>query len=294
MPLVLTEYLRRMRGGSQSHLMRAEDGKVYVVKFQGNPQGTHVLFNELFAARLAQRLGLPTANTCVVQLPDTLAADDRLHFELASGKQQIQPGLHLGSEIVLSTMQGRIYDILPITQFCKLRNASDLFGILAFDKWVCNIDDRQCVYWRRSADKKFSMTFIDNGHCFGGPNWIFRDDPFRGMCRNLDVYPEIRGWDCFEPWLCRIEALSSDDLCEIASEIPPDWHDENPVSVQTILSTLLERRSRVPELIREFQRVCGARLKSVQYLPIHSRYDESSVDHGRTDEMQVRLSQLPA
>ncbi|MGH9781379.1 MAG: HipA family kinase, partial [Candidatus Acidiferrales bacterium] len=58
MPLAI-EYIRRMRGGAQSHLMRCEDENYYVVKFQNNPQGTRILANELLGTRLAARIGLP-------------------------------------------------------------------------------------------------------------------------------------------------------------------------------------------------------------------------------------------
>jgi hypothetical protein len=48
--------VRRMRGGAQSHLMRASDGHLYVVKFQDNPQHTRSLVNELLATRLAHKI----------------------------------------------------------------------------------------------------------------------------------------------------------------------------------------------------------------------------------------------
>jgi hypothetical protein len=38
-----------MRGGAQAHLMRADDGRFYVVKFQNNPQHLRVPANELLA-----------------------------------------------------------------------------------------------------------------------------------------------------------------------------------------------------------------------------------------------------
>ena len=44
-----------MRGGAQSHLMFADDGHYYVVKFQNNPQHIRVLANELIATRIAER-----------------------------------------------------------------------------------------------------------------------------------------------------------------------------------------------------------------------------------------------
>src|SRR5713226_6417980 len=58
--LYAVEEVRRMRGGSQSHLMRCSDGNYYVVKFQNNPQHRRILVNELLGTRLARRLGLPT------------------------------------------------------------------------------------------------------------------------------------------------------------------------------------------------------------------------------------------
>ncbi len=53
------QHLRRLRGGSQSHLLRASDGASYVTKFQNNPQHIRVLANEMLATRLGLALGLP-------------------------------------------------------------------------------------------------------------------------------------------------------------------------------------------------------------------------------------------
>jgi hypothetical protein len=48
--------LRRMRGGSQAHLVKGSDGYTYVAKFAGNPQGDRALINEWIAYRLFQRV----------------------------------------------------------------------------------------------------------------------------------------------------------------------------------------------------------------------------------------------
>src|SRR6266851_2180303 len=58
-PLHAIQHIRRMRGGSQAHLLRASDGAYYVTKFKNNPQHLRVLANEMFASRLGQWLGLP-------------------------------------------------------------------------------------------------------------------------------------------------------------------------------------------------------------------------------------------
>lgn len=57
--VLATQEIRRMRGGAQSHLMLASDGKLYVVKFQNNPQHIRVLANEMLATRLGPPSGLP-------------------------------------------------------------------------------------------------------------------------------------------------------------------------------------------------------------------------------------------
>ncbi len=41
------QHLRPLRGGAQSHLLRASDGACYVTKFQNNPQHIRVLANEM-------------------------------------------------------------------------------------------------------------------------------------------------------------------------------------------------------------------------------------------------------
>src|ERR1044071_5558897 len=56
MPVEAVQHVRRMRGGAQAHLMRADDGHFYVVKFQNNPQHLRVLANELLATRLPESM----------------------------------------------------------------------------------------------------------------------------------------------------------------------------------------------------------------------------------------------
>ena len=71
MAIEAVQHIRRMRGGAQSHLMRAADGHFYVVKFQNNPQHTKVLANELLATRLLVRTRVP------LLLLRMIEADDR-------------------------------------------------------------------------------------------------------------------------------------------------------------------------------------------------------------------------
>src|SRR5690349_24024958 len=51
------EHIRRMAGGSQSHLLRCSDGEYYVVKFPNNPQGMRTHACDLLGTLLATEIG---------------------------------------------------------------------------------------------------------------------------------------------------------------------------------------------------------------------------------------------
>lgn len=136
MHVTLSEHVRALRGGSQSRLMRGEDGNYYVVKFQGNPQGTRTLASEWLATRLAQVVGLPVAVPAIVEFDETLFRNSELHFQTPEGSIPICSGLHYGSCYVINPLHGRTFDILPKSFLTELKNKEDLLGIFAFDNWL--------------------------------------------------------------------------------------------------------------------------------------------------------------
>jgi hypothetical protein len=71
-------HLRPLRGGAQSHLLKASDGACYVTKFQNNPQHIRVLANETLATNLGLALGLPLPRVEVIEVPDHPAIDHAL------------------------------------------------------------------------------------------------------------------------------------------------------------------------------------------------------------------------
>ena len=73
--LSAVQQIRRMRGGSQSHLMRASDGHFYITKFQNNPQHVRVLANEFLASRIGLRLGLPMPQAQVIEVSEWLVTN---------------------------------------------------------------------------------------------------------------------------------------------------------------------------------------------------------------------------
>ena len=147
--------------------MRAADGFLYVVKFQNNPQGARVLANELLATRLAEAAGLPVPAAEVIEVSEWLISNTReLTIQLAGQSIPCLPGLQYGSRYALPPWEGQVLDWLPQSMLDRVRNLEWFAGMLAFDKWLCNADSRQAVWWRRSRER---YIFRGQRRCYESP-----------------------------------------------------------------------------------------------------------------------------
>src|SRR5271156_579515 len=221
MPLAVQQ-VRRMRGGAQSHLMRCEDGGYYVVKFQNNPQGARILANELLGTRLAARMGLPTPAAAIVEVRGSLIEHtDDLVIQLGRGRTRCRAGLQFGSRYPGSPADTVGYDFLPDEQLREVVNLADFCGMLVFDKWTCNTNGRQAVFFRAQSESRYQAWMIDHGFCFSAVDWNFPDAPLRGLYARHRVYASARGMQTFEPWLARIEGKMTEAVFdEVYKEIP--------------------------------------------------------------------------
>src|SRR5664279_1543624 len=85
MPLTAVRHLRKMRGGAQAHLLEADDGKWYVVKFRNNPQHRRVLVNEALCATLLRYLRISAPQTALIQVgAGFLAANPECSMQLGT------------------------------------------------------------------------------------------------------------------------------------------------------------------------------------------------------------------
>jgi HipA-like protein len=270
MPLAVEE-IRRMRGGAQAHLMRCADDNYYVVKFQNNPQGRRILANELLASRIAARMGLPVAGADTVEVRRGLIErTGDLVIQLGRGREPCAAGLQFGSRFPGDPASTVVYDFLPDEQLREAANLEAFAGVLAFDKWTCNTNGRQAVFYHsplpgqqsathaesgdtpRAAinEARYRALFIDHGFCFNAGEWNFPDAPLRGIYARGMVYEGVRGMEAFEPWIARLEKLGMAELGEAADGIPDEWYDGDFDALEKMLAQLERRRKLVPELIR--------------------------------------------
>jgi hypothetical protein len=256
------EQVRRMRGGAQSHLMRCSNQAYYVVKFQNNPQGLRILANELLGTRLAARLGLSVAEPEVVEVrAELIAHTEDLVIQLGRGRAPCKAGKQFGSRYPGNLADVAVYDFLPDEQLREVTNIAEFCGMLVFDKWTCNTNGRQAIFFHdadgtaHSVERgagtaaRYCAQMIDNGFCFNAAEWNFPDAPLRGLYARHRVYEGVRGMDSFEAWIARVERIEESALEEIYGQIPPEWYDCDADALEKMLEQLLRRRGLVRELI---------------------------------------------
>ena len=254
-PLRAVEHIRRMRGGSQSHLMRCSDGNYYVVKFQNNPQHLRILVNELLGTKLAARLGLSTTAVAIIDVAEDLirlTPDLQIETPWTVNWHPIpcQPGRQFGSRYPGSPHHLTVLDFLPEKQLLHSGNLQDFVGMLVFDLWTCNADPRQVIFGRQEVGAPYQAWMIDQGFCFNGGEWKFPDKPRRNLYDRKVVYQHVRGIESFEPWLIRLESEKmARILLAIARTIPPEWYEFDSASFLRLLGQLDSRRSKVRELL---------------------------------------------
>ena len=254
MAVLAVQQIRKMRGGAQGHLMLGADGNAYVVKFQNNPQHIRVLANELIATKLAARLGLSAPACDVVDVTEWLVENTSdLELDLGPRRERCQPGLCFGSRLVGGLMPGHLFDYLPEEQLAEVKNLREFGGILAFDKWTCNVNGRQAVYSKKAREKRYTATFIDFGYCFNAGEWVPRDAPLRGVFARNAVYRSVTGWESLEPWLTRIEGIDPQTIWSVAETVPPEWYGGDLPGLEALVEELVKRRERVRELIASFR-----------------------------------------
>ena len=250
------QHLRPLRGGAQSHLLRASDGAWYVTKFQNNPQHIRVLANEMLATRLGLALGLPMPRVEVIEVSDWLIQQtEDLRINLGGPRIPCLSGKQLGSQYVGPAVPDPPLDYLPNELLQRVVNVGDFARVLVLDKWACNSDGRQAVFCHKTPrSRRYVATFIDQGDCFNAGEWTFPDYPLRGVHANNCVYRGVTAWDAFEPALTMAEEMDSDTIWRCAADIPEEWYEGDRDGLHRLVEALYDRRVIIRKLISAFHR----------------------------------------
>ncbi|MHB8652910.1 MAG: HipA family kinase [Terriglobia bacterium] len=247
------EFIRRMRGASQPHLLRGQDGGYYIVKFQNNPQHVRVLTNEMLAARLALLIGLPVPKPAIVEVtPELIEGNPQLAMEFGARREPCAAGLQFGSSFPGVPGKTLVVDFLPDSLLRRVRDFATTFpGAFVFDKWTCNCNGRQLIFTRPTGHERpvYSAWLIDHGFCFNDGEWNFPDSPIRSLYPRRLVYEKVQGLDSFEPYLSTMENLKEGQVLDCVKGIPAEWCGDDPSQLNRLATQLYERRRLVRQAI---------------------------------------------
>lgn len=267
MPVPAARLIRKMRGGAQSHLIEGADGHHYVVKFLNNPQHRRILINEWLSGVLLRHLQIHTPEVVLFSISEAFIEENpELYMIRGSSRERPLPGLHFGSRVAVNPDRTAIYDFLPDTLLGKIENRADFLGAAVFDKWVCNSDSRQAVFFRARAKKwtplkgdapartGFFAQMIDHGFAFNGPHWAYPDSPGYGVYFRASVYDEVQSLDSFQPWLDMVRHFPLEVIDQAWKEVPQAWLEGDEGELEGLLEQLLKRRGKVEHLILDTKR----------------------------------------
>jgi len=267
MPIHAIRLIRKLRGGAQAHLLECDDGRFYVVKFRNNPQHRRILVNEWISAVFLRYLQIAVPDTAIVNTSaEFLEKNPDINLQLGSRRVGVEPGWHFGSAYPGDPARMAVYDFIPDLLLDKVVNLADFLGVLVFDKWAGNADARQSVFyrarlkqWVSGADEYLTRTgfvanMMDHGYVFDGPHWTFADSPLQGLYFRSVVYEKVRSWADFQPWLDRVVHFPEEVVDDALKQLPPEWLEDDNDAVEQLLTKLMARRKRVPDLIRDSTR----------------------------------------
>jgi hypothetical protein len=247
--------IRRMRGGSQAHLVQGSDRKFYVAKFVGNPQGTRTLINEWIATKIFRRFGITTPDLVVLRLePSPTRTGTAPTFSVGTRKLPISAGLHLGSLCPVNPDKEAIYDFLPAHVIGKTVNLAEFAKVLVLDTFLGQADSRQAVFVRDRSRRELSFRayFIDHGLVFGGSNWKIDDLAGPSLYFDRKIYSMIDTASHCEEAIESLASISEDELRATVRDVPTEWF--GPVDCDHLVrlfSILHKRRERIHTLISE-------------------------------------------
>jgi hypothetical protein len=237
----VTAFERKMRGGCQSSLVHASNGRRYILKMRGNPQGDHTLFNEAFGSELAGLLSLPVQPWCSLHISDLfLEQNPGMWFEGSNGAGRIRPtaGVHFGSEFIEPQQGGEIFEMIPTSWVPRIQNAPEFLGMFVFDWWTHHADRRQAILVQQPGSESLTAVFIDHGQLFGK----FEGAQNLRRCAYWDhtVYAAIDRNHSLGTWALRIASLSQHDLRAACARIPRNWQPR--LGREELLIRLQERQ----------------------------------------------------
>ena len=253
-------FVRRMAGRTQAHLLRASDGRDYVVKFGNNPQGRRIPVNEWISSCLLEHSGIFTQSAALIRVtPEFLAENPAVHLGGRQAPMPVEPGRHFGSLYPGDASSASVFDFLPDSLLCQIANQEHFRAILVFDKWLGHTGRRQCIFYREkvasarlfNARFRWVASMIGHGSAFNGAQWDFPDLARGGLYPRCLVYRDVKSLEDFQPWLDQVSAFPEALIENTYEAVPQEYIEHDREHLEQLLDHLCQRREDVPALLSE-------------------------------------------
>ena len=228
MPLQVnaTQFIKKLRGATQSVLTRCSDDCLYVVKFANNPEGLISILSEVITARLGRHLGLPMPSFEYIHVGKWLLEHSPSIMMIVDGKyRNYDAGIHFGSKtnrLAGQTSNGLCLPELSLSS--QIADPGTFAGALVLDAWTGGSDCREVIFSRSGPAASPHPLFIDHHRNLNG--WQDSTSHVNSTAHYFrpEFYDFIRGWQSFEPWLSTAETTNRKTLCDLVHDLAPEWH----------------------------------------------------------------------
>ena len=261
---VLTEHLRKLRGGSQPILARASDGELYAVKFANNLQGRNLLLNEAVGSLLYGACSLPVPDWTPIEVPESfLDAHREAWIETETGRLRPQEGICFASRYLGTNARARLFEILPGAYMSRITNRECFWLAWLIDICAEHTDNRQALFLE-NGQGALNAVFIDHGHLLGGAKGEQQAPPLASSYLDFRIYKHVSSRQ-----LLRIksvaQSINTDRIWQQVQLLPSDW---KTVSGLNALSICLDRLSDAQFLSSAFETIAASNQRAQKYEPI--------------------------
>ena len=220
--LIAVEHLGGVGVGiTGPQFIRADDGRVYVVKLKSNRLGTKVLSSEFLAAEIGKIMGLCFPPSDLIAIKREMLAHSLRLAELGAGE-----GLHFAS---------RYLDAAQYVSRKNWRTAANLpemAGVILFDHLFHNADraNNQKNLLLRQENGVYRIYAIDNSHLFRSGRWTAESlaalEPKISMYYRYSfgyLLKDSLSAPDFTPYLEKVTQLADATIDTLVQNIPAEW-----------------------------------------------------------------------
>ncbi|WP_371370946.1 HipA family kinase [Sporomusa aerivorans] len=244
--LLAVEYLGKVGVGvTKPQFFQAQDGNVYVVKFQDSRLGSRVLVSEFFAAKIGAIMNLCFPPSEIIEINNEILENNPELIDLG-----IAPGRHFASLYLEQA------GYVGKDRLHKAVNLAEMAGVLLFDHMFHNADraKNQKNLLLNPQDEQYRVYAIDNSHLFRSSRWTL--ETLQNLCTKIKIFyfqhyrillKDLLSSQDFMPYVNIVKTISNEKIDCIIKEIPSEWLPEE-CERQALADFAKMRRDMVDEI----------------------------------------------